>query len=179
MQRRTRARLTKALLLAALMASTPTGVAEAQPPGAWGPPPGDARGPWPHPPPFDDVLERNAGRLGLDERTRSEIRGIADAAREESRGAEAGLRALHDEMRKLLDQEAPELDGVLRQADRIGATETELSKLRLRTMIRIRGLLTPEQRQELVRIHEERRRERGHGDPPGPPPPPGPAPDGL
>ena len=82
-------------------------------------------------------------------------------------------------MRKLLDQEAPDLNGILRQADRIGAIETELNKLRLRTMLRIRGLLTPEQRQELVRIHEERRRERGHGDPPGPPPPPGPAPDGL
>jgi Spy/CpxP family protein refolding chaperone len=125
------------------------------------------------------VLERHAGRLGLDERTRTEVRGIADAAREESRDVEAGLRTLRDEMRKLLDQEAPDLDGVLRQADRIGATETELSKLRLRTMLRIRGLLTPEQRQELVRIHEERRRERGRGDPPGPPFPPGPAPDGL
>jgi len=179
MQRRTRVRLTKALLLAALITSTPMGVADAQQPGAWGPPPGGARGPGRRPPPFDDVLERNAGRLGLDERTRSEVRGIADAAREESRGIEAGLRPLHDEMRKLLDQEAPDLDGVLRQADRIGAAETELSKLRLRTMLRIRGLLTPEQRQELVRIHEERRRERGRGDPPGPPPPPGPAPDGL
>ena len=181
MQRRNRERLTKALLLAALMASTPTGVADAQQPEAAGPPPvpGDARGPGRHPPPFDDVLERNAGRLGLDERTRSEVRSIADAAREESRDVEAGLRTLRDEMRKLLDQEAPDLDGVLRQADRIGAIETELNKLRLRTMLRIRGLLTPEQRQELVRIHEERRQERGRGDPPGPPPPPGPAPDGL
>ena len=179
MQRRNRARLTKALLLAALMASTPMGVADAQPAGAWGPPPGDGRGPWRHPPPFEDVLERHAGRLGLDERTRTEIRGIADAAREESRDVEAGLQTLHDEMRKLLDQEAPDLDGVLRQADRIGVIETELNKLRLRSMLRIRGLLTPEQRQELVRIHEERRRERGHGGPPWPPPPPGPPLDGL
>lgn len=180
MQRRTRARLTKALLLAALMISTPMGVADAQPPGAWGaPPPGDAHGPGRHRPPLDDVLERHAGRLGLDERTRTEVRGIADAAREESRDVEAGLRTLHDEMRKLLDQEAPDLDGVLRQADRIGASETELSKLRLRTMLRIRGLLTPEQRQELVRIHEERRRKRGQGPPPGSPPPPGPSPDEL
>jgi Spy/CpxP family protein refolding chaperone len=46
-------------------------------------------------------------------------------------------------------------------------------------MLRIRGLLTPEQRQELVRIHEERRRKRGQGPPPGSPPPPGPSPDEL
>lgn len=180
MQRRIPARLTKALLIAALMASTPTGVADAQQPGAAGPPPpGDGHGPGRRPPPLDDVLERNAERLGLDERARAEIRSLADAAREESRGVETGLRTLHDEMRKLLDQETPDLDGVLRQADRIGAAETELSKLRLRTMLRIRGLLTPEQRQELVRIHEERRREHGHDAPPGFPPPPGPPPDGL
>jgi Spy/CpxP family protein refolding chaperone len=41
-------------------------------------------------------------------------------------------------------------------------------------MLRIRALLTPAQRQELVRIHEERRREHGwRGGPPRDGPPPG------
>jgi Spy/CpxP family protein refolding chaperone len=119
------------------------------------------------------MIERNAERLGLDERTRAEIRSIADAARAESRGLKEGLRTLHAELRKLLDQETPDLEATLGQAERIGAAETELHKLRLRTMLRIRGLLTPEQRQELVRIHAERRRERGHGPPLNAPPPGG------
>ncbi len=47
----------------------------------------------------------------------------------------------------------------MRQAERIGAAKTELKKERLRTMLSIRALLTPEQRRELVRIHEEMRAE--------------------
>ena len=43
-------------------------------------------------------------------------------------------------------------------ADRIGAAETELKKQRLRTMLEVRALLSPEQRQKLVKIFEERRR---------------------
>ena len=133
-----------------------------------GPPAGEGRGPRHGPPPFEDVLERNADRLGLDAKTRAEIRSIAAAAREKGRGLEEGLRGLHEEMRGILDQATPDLDAALRQAERIGAAETELHKLRLESMLKIRALLTPAQREELVRIHEERRRARGAGGPPGP-----------
>jgi len=189
MKRRIRRLALAAIVAAVPAAATLSSVAHAQAPGEPGPPPpGDARGPGRRPPPFADMLERNAERLGLDEKTRAEVRSIADAAREESRRLEDGLRVLHDELRKLLDQPTPDLEAALQQADRIGAAETELHKLRLRTMLQIRGLLTPEQRQELVRIHEERRRERGRMPPPGAPPPdgsepgappPGPPPDVL
>ena len=43
----------------------------------------------------------------------------------------------------------------MRQADAIGALEIEEHKNWLRAMLRIRGLLTPEQRAELVRMREE------------------------
>jgi Spy/CpxP family protein refolding chaperone len=57
-------------------------------------------------------------------------------------------------------------------ADRVGAAETELKKQRLRTMLEVRALLSPEQRQKLVKIFEERRaRRHGFGDGPPPPPP--------
>ena len=48
--------------------------------------PGGPHGPGPHGrrPPFDAVLERNAGRLGLDDAALSRIRAVADAARPES-----------------------------------------------------------------------------------------------
>jgi Spy/CpxP family protein refolding chaperone len=76
-------------------------------------------------------------------------------------------------MRRLLDGESPKLDDVMQWADRIGAAETELKKRRLRTMLEIRALLTPEQRQKLVQIFEERRGHRngfeGEAPPPGPP----------
>jgi Spy/CpxP family protein refolding chaperone len=155
------------------------------------PPPGDERpafGRRHGPPPFEDVLERNAERLGLDDATRAKVRAVADEARPEGDRLREEVRAAHREMRTLLGQDTPDEAAVLAQADRIGQAETALQKQRLRTMLAIRALLTPAQRAELVKIHEERRtgwkakREKwGRGGPPAPPdggvPPP--PPDGV
>jgi Spy/CpxP family protein refolding chaperone len=134
---------------------------------------GGGRGPKPS---FDHLLERHAERLGLDDATQARIRAIADARREEGERLAERVRALHGEMRALLDQDAPDTDAVMRQAEAIGAAETEMHKQRLATLLEIRALLTPEQRRELVRIVEERKREHGPGrrdtgspEPPEPP----------
>ncbi len=129
------------------------------------PPPGGPPGPPPHhrggPPPIERVLERNAERLGLDPATEAEIRAISSASRAEGERIRASLDAAHRTMRALLSQDAPAEAEVMRQAEQIGALETEAQKSRLRAMLRIRSLLTPEQRAVLVEIHEERRARRG------------------
>ena len=127
----------------------------------------------PHgPPPIEKVLERHSDELGLDADTRASIRAIAAKARQDEQPLEEQLRSLHEEMRQLLDGESPKLDDVMQWADRIGAAETELKKRRLRTLLEVRALLTPEQRQKLVQIFEERRGRRkgpeGEAPPPGP-----------
>jgi Spy/CpxP family protein refolding chaperone len=43
----------------------------------------------------------------------------------------------------------PDLDAILAQADSLGALKTEARKAQLRTLVGIRGLLTPEQWTEL------------------------------
>jgi Spy/CpxP family protein refolding chaperone len=132
--------------------------------------PGGGRRPMPS---LDRLLERHAERLGLDDATEARIRAIADARRDEGERLAERVRALHGEMHALLDQDAPDTDAVMRQAEAIGAAETEMHKQRLATLLEIRALLTPEQRRELVRIFEERKREHGpgrHGS--GPPEPP-------
>jgi Spy/CpxP family protein refolding chaperone len=126
------------------------------------------------------VLERHADELGLDADTLARIHAIAAKAREAERPLADQLRSLHDAMRTMLEADAPKLDDVMQQADRIGALETELRKARLSTMLEIRSLLSAEQRQKLVTLFEARKqrwRERW-GDAPGaapedtPPPPP-------
>jgi len=124
------------------------------------------------PPPIERVLERHADELGLDADTRVAIREIATKARQGERPASERLRALHEQLRTLLDGDSPKLNDVMQWADRIGAAETELKKSRLRTILEIRTLLTPEQRQKLVEIFEERRgRRKGFEAEPPPPPP--------
>jgi Spy/CpxP family protein refolding chaperone len=112
-------------------------------------------------PGIERVLERHAERLALDDATREAIRERASQGREAADAEREALRALHREMRELLSQELPDEARVLEQADAIGRVETALQKHRLRTMLAIRALLSPEQRRELVRIHEEMRAERG------------------
>jgi Spy/CpxP family protein refolding chaperone len=120
------------------------------------------------PPSLASIIERQAERLGLDDATKAKVDEIANAAQPESEKLRAQLQKENQAMGELLSQEAPELQAVMKQADQIGHTETELQKVRLRTMLKIRALLTPEQRAELMKMQHERRGNRGHR-PGGPP----------
>jgi Spy/CpxP family protein refolding chaperone len=102
-------------------------------------------------------IEEHAAELGLDDATRQAIDQIVDESRERARELHAELRDLHRGMRDLLSQDAPDESAVMQQAEAIGEAETELHKHRLGALIRIRALLTEEQRAELARIREEAR----------------------
>jgi Spy/CpxP family protein refolding chaperone len=105
-------------------------------------------------------IEEHVERLGLDAKTLTAIRAIADASRKQEEASQEALRKAYDTMRELLSQETPDEATVMRQADVIGTLEMAKRKNRLRTLLHIRALLTPEQRQELIRIHEERHARR-------------------
>jgi len=160
------------ILAAALVALSLAGFAAgaaAQGPGPDAPPhPGRWHPGAPPGPPFSDVLERHADELGLDADTLARIHAIAAKAREAEQPLADQLRSLHEGMHQMLEAEAPKFDDVMQQADRIGALETELRKARLGTMLEIRSLLSPEQRQKLVQLFEARKQHwRGHeGVPP-------------
>jgi Spy/CpxP family protein refolding chaperone len=101
------------------------------------------------------LIEEHAEQLGLDEATLEAIGKIVDEARAEGRELRGELRSAHGEMRALLSQDEPDEAAVMKQAETIGELETELQKHRLRSVLQIRALLTPEQREELVRIRQE------------------------
>jgi Spy/CpxP family protein refolding chaperone len=122
------------------------------------------------PPPIDRILEKHAGELGLDEATLDQVRAIAARAHTEDAPFHETLRDAREALHELLRQDAPDLDAILAQADAVGAAETALHKRRLQTLLAVRAVLTPEQRQGLVKIFEEKRK-RMFGDGPPPPPP--------
>ena len=139
-----------ATLLAALALAT---TADARPPfGGHHGPGGHHRGHGPH-----GFVEEYAAQLGLDDETRQAIDAIVEETREQGRELSEEVRNLHRGMRDLLSQEFPDESAVMAQADAIGQAETALHKQRLGAMIRIRALLTDEQRAELSRIREETR----------------------
>jgi Spy/CpxP family protein refolding chaperone len=142
-------------LVALLAGVALAGVGNAQPPfGGHHGPRGHHPGHGPH-----GFIEDHAAQLGLDEETRGAIDEIVAESREQGRSLSEELRSMHREMRDLLSQDIPDEAAVMQQADAIGQAETALHKHRLAAMMRIRALLTDEQRAELSRIREETRQE--------------------
>jgi Spy/CpxP family protein refolding chaperone len=105
----------------------------------------------------DRFTAEHAAQLGLDDPTREAIDQIVDESRMRAREIRGELRGLHQEMHELLSQKTPDEAAVMLQAEAIGQAETELHKHRLETLIRIRALLTDEQRAELIEIRGETR----------------------
>jgi Spy/CpxP family protein refolding chaperone len=92
-----------------------------------------------------DRLERNVTRAGLPPATAQAIYQRIDQARADRRVLESSLDTAHEQMRTLLDQGNANAESVMAQADTLGALETQLHKLGLRTLLDIRALVTPEQ----------------------------------
>lgn len=141
-------------------------LAFARPPG--GPPPGGGPGEGGHGggragrggPPLVRTAEKHAARLGLDAEVVEQIHGISQTGHAERQALHGQLRSMHDELRSMLETDEPDEARILEQAERIGALDVALHKSRLRSMLQVRKLLTPEQLRELVKIHEETRLER-------------------
>jgi Spy/CpxP family protein refolding chaperone len=124
-------------------------------------PPGAGDGPhhrWGHRggPEPDRFIARHAEELGLSSEALEAIDKIVDESHARAKTLHEELRTQFDTMHQLLTQEMPDEAAVMAQADVIGALKVEEQKNRLRALIAIRNQLTPEQRQELIRIREER-----------------------
>ena len=103
-------------------------------------------------------LERKVPRLALAAEAEQAVYAAIDQARAKRRSLDRQIHAAHERLRTLLDQERPELDAVLEQADALGALRTERGKAELRAMVAVRALLSPEQWEQLrAKRHEHRR----------------------
>lgn len=136
------------VLLSFAVLSLTAVVAHAQP----GPPfPGMPGGP-----PPEGRMERHLKELDLDPQQSETVKAIIEAARQRRTETEGRLREAFDEMHELLEQDSPDEDAVLGQADKIGEIQLGAHKSMLQTLLAIRAELTPEQRAELKKKIDER-----------------------
>jgi Spy/CpxP family protein refolding chaperone len=101
-------------------------------------------------------LEKHAERLGVDEETRQAIEARFESSREQAEPIRDALHASHRALREMLREEEPDRSAIMSLAEATGELEIELRKLRLATLLEVRAMLTEEQRDEMVAIHEER-----------------------
>ena len=109
----------------------------------------------------DRFIAEHAEQLGLAPETLTAIRTLVEASRGPQETRRVALRRAYAQMRALLSQEVPNEAMVMQQAEAISALELAARKQRLQVMLRIRALLTPAQRQELVRLQEAWHTRRG------------------
>ena len=119
----------------------------------------------PEPPPPGGLVERHAERLGLRGESLERVQQSIRTSGERHRVISEELREARSTLRELLSRPSPDAARVLEQAEVLGRIETRLEKNRLEAILEIRALLTPAQRDELVRILDERRApgRRGRG----------------
>jgi Spy/CpxP family protein refolding chaperone len=104
-------------------------------------------------PPFrGERLKQAVAELGLEEKVLTTVNSILDASSVEQQQLRSKLNEAYERMHGLLEQPEPDEATVMSQADVIGALETEARKHRLRTILRVRALLTPEQRVKLLEL---------------------------
>ena len=109
------------------------------------------------------LIERHAEALGLDAETVAAVKKLADESREEDKkGLEATSKSWA-RMRELLDQELPDEAALLEQAAAISRASGEAHKRRLLTTLRVRALLTPEQRAKFMELRKTARPPRPGG----------------
>lgn len=118
------------------------------------------------------LIERNAEKLGLDEATRDKLAKATESARSAAIEGQAALDAARKRLDELYVEPLPEEAALLERAEAMGQAWTAILKQRMRTTLAVRSLLTPEQRDQLVALRDERApRPRGNaGLPIGPPP---------
>jgi Spy/CpxP family protein refolding chaperone len=113
---------------------------------------GNAGQPLPYP---GGMIERHAKQLGLDDAAVKKMRSIVEMSRTENEKLRKQVEVEQGTLRKMLEQDVPDEKAVMAQADKIGGLVTQQRKNQLSAVLKIRGMLTPEQRAELEKLRRE------------------------
>ena len=104
-------------------------------------------------------LDRQIQQLHLPAQTQSALDAVIARSRTQQDALRDQIRAAHESMKSLLEQDTPDEAAVMAKADSIGQLMTQQRKNDLHTLIQVRSLLSPEQRAQLDQQIQEG---RGH-----------------
>lgn len=110
-----------------------------------------------------EVLDHVAEEIQLDAATHKKLEDMAYQAEKDITRAEAEVKVQRMELRRLLEQDAPDERDVVRQLEALNKLEYEVRKSRLTTLLKMRAMLTPEQRKKVKVMHEQYMEQRGEG----------------
>ncbi len=103
-------------------------------------------------------LEKKIERLDLSTETETAALAILDEARPGQRAMRALVREAREGLDALLEADPVDEAAVLAQADAVGALEQEAHMLRLRTLLKVQAVLSPEDRAAVLEAGKRRHR---------------------
>ena len=111
------------------------------------------------------LVERNAERLELDEKTIAAVQELAAEVSARDEKFNGQMREERLKLRDLLNEALPEEAALMKQAAAVSSLAADMQKHQMQTSLRVRKLLTPEQRTELMELRKNvkqprRRRQR-------------------
>jgi Spy/CpxP family protein refolding chaperone len=106
------------------------------------------------------LVERNAERLKLDEKTLAAVQALGAEASAEDEKLNKQLRDERLKLRDLLSEELPEEAALMKQSQLVSKLGADIQKLQMQTTLRVRKLLTVEQRKELLELRKNVRQPR-------------------
>lgn len=132
-------RLSVLVVLPLLAALALTPAVQAEPPG---PPPG----------PPGARLKQHLNELGLTADQMKKVDSILSGEKGQRQKFHTQMKEAFDQMHNLLKQDSPNESAVMQQADKIGQIQTAMHKAMLHTLLQVRAVLTPAQRQKLIEL---------------------------
>ena len=100
--------------------------------------------------------------LGVEVSVLKEIKRISIANRKAQVPLKSAAELAKIELHELLDADEVNEPEVMKAIDKVTAAETKVRKNQVRTMLKIRALLTPEQRTAFKQFRDQRRGKRKH-----------------
>ena len=107
-------------------------------------------------------IAMHAEELELDDAMRVRIESVVEDTRSEAEKLRRAERQAARTLRQLLELDEPNEQAVMDQANIVGELESQQRVLRIRAMLEIRSLLTPEQRSKLVELRSADKPDRSH-----------------
>jgi Spy/CpxP family protein refolding chaperone len=106
------------------------------------------------------LVERSAEKLELDEKTIAAVQELAAEASARDEKLNEQMREVRLKLRDLLDEALPEEAALMKQATAMSSLGLDMQKHQLETSLRVRKLLTPEQRTKLMELRKDVRQPR-------------------
>ena len=101
------------------------------------------------------IMKRNAEALGLSEEVIAKIDAVIEAGTAEETKIREQTTAAISELNEILKENLPSEKELLAAADKIGKSASASRRLKMKSLIEMRSLLTPEQREKFMELRKK------------------------